>query len=300
MAKPGTLAASARTPAPRSLTPDVLPTVPSPVRNAAPGLVLLARLGYAAKGAVFLVIGALAARLAMGRGGTATDQRGALHVIGQGPLGTLALGAIALGLFGYMAWRIVSAITDAERKGDDPSSVVVRLASAARGAAYGLLGVQAVRELAHRGADASGGSSAQAEHWTARLLGLPFGRALVFAVAAGIVAYAGYQLYRAASRERVRKHLNLADAGPEGAHWIARVGQFGIAARAVVFALIGVLLAQAARRFDPAQAGGVRDSLATLAQAPYGRVVLGTVALGLVAYGAYELATARFRRMSVA
>jgi hypothetical protein len=58
------------------------------IRAASPTLVFLGRAGYAAKGVVFVVIGALAAGVAIGRGGTTTDSRGALHVIGDGPIGT--------------------------------------------------------------------------------------------------------------------------------------------------------------------------------------------------------------------
>jgi hypothetical protein len=269
----------------------------APVRAAAPGIVLLARLGYAAKGIVFIVIGALAARLAAGTGGTTTDQRGALRVIGEGPFGTMALLVIGVGLLGYMAWRIVSAITDAERRGDEPASVALRVAQAGRGVAYGLLGVQTLRALAQRGAGPAGGGGAQAQHWTARLLELPFGRVLVFAAGLGFLGYAGWQLYRAASEKKVRSHLDLAAAGPERSRWIVRFGQFGIAARAVVFVVVGILLIRAARQHDASEAGGLSDSLAALAHAPYGGIVLGVVALGLVAYGAYQVATARYRHM---
>jgi hypothetical protein len=129
---------------------------------------------------------------------------------------------------------------------------------------------------------------------------MPGGRALVAIGGLAFIGYAGYQLYRASSEEKVRKHLDLAEAGADKARWIVRFGQFGIAARAVVFGLVGVFLMRAAKQHDASEAGGLQDSLATLAQAPYGRVLLAVVALGLVAYGAYQLATARYRHMHVA
>jgi hypothetical protein len=269
----------------------------SPVDSAGPGIVFLARLGYAAKGVVFIVIGALAARLAAGQGGAATDQRGALRVIGEGPFGIVALLAIGIGLLGYMAWRLVAAVTDAERKGDDPTSLAVRVAQAARGVAYGVLGAQTLRALAQRGAGPEGGGGGQAQHWTARLLELPLGRALVVAAGLGFVGYALYQLYRASSAEKVGRHLDLAEAGHDRAKWIVRVGRFGIAARAVVFVVVGIFLVRAGMQHDSSEAGGLQDSLAALARAPYGRYVLGIVALGLVAYGGYQLATARYRHI---
>jgi hypothetical protein len=256
-------------------------------------LVILARTGYAAKGIVYIVIGALAARAAAGSGGATTDQRGAIRAIGDGPFGTLSLVVIGIGLLGYMAWRLVAAATDAEGDGDDATSIGKRLAQAARGLAYGALGVFALRALVGRD-DGSGGAG-QTRHWTARLLDLPYGRALVVALGLGVIGYAAYQVFRA-STDRVKHHLDLAEAGA-AAEWIVRLGRFGIAARAVVFAIIGAFLVKAGLQHDPSEAGGIAQSLDTLAAGPYGRAALALVALGLVAYGVYQLATARYRHI---
>ncbi|MEO6525938.1 MAG: DUF1206 domain-containing protein [Gemmatimonadaceae bacterium] len=259
---------------------------------ASPALVMLGRAGYAAKGVVYVVMGVLAARAAMGAGGKATDSRGALHAIGDGPFGTAAVALIGVGLLGYMMWRLVAAATDAEGKGNEPTSLVMRAAQAARGLAYGALGVQALRLLVARGS----AESHAARDWTARLLGLPFGRAIVAALGLGVLGYAGYQLYRAA-QDKAGKHLGLAEAGREQAKWIVRLGRFGTAARAVVFAMIGVFLMRAAMQRDSGEAGGIAQSLRALASGDYGALVLGAVAFGLMAYGVFQLATARYRYM---
>jgi hypothetical protein len=263
------------------------------LRAASPALVMLGRAGYAAKGIVYVVLGALAAGVAAGVGGTTTDTRGALDVIGDGPMGTIALIAIGVGLIGYMLWRLIAAATDAEGKGDEPTKLAVRGAQAARGIAYGVLGVQALRKL--DGDDASS-QGAATRHWTGRLLDMPFGRALVIGVALGVLGYAGYQMYRAFS-DKAKKHLDLVDAGPTQATWIVRLGRFGIGARGVVFAMIGVFLLRAGMQKDSGEAGGIAQSLEALGQASYGKLVLALVAFGLVAYGVYQLATARYRHM---
>jgi hypothetical protein len=262
------------------------------LRAASPALVMLGRAGYAAKGIVYVVMGALAARAAMGSGGAATDTRGALHVIGDGPFGTLVLVLIGVGLFGYMVWRLVAAATDAEGKGDEPTSLAVRASQAGRGIAYGALGFQALRLLKERGST----ESHAARDWTARLLDMPFGRAIVGAVGVGVLGYAAYQLYRAAAN-KAAKHLALGAAGSTPAAWIVWLGRFGIAARAVVFGMIGVFLLRAAMQRDPGEAGGIAQSLRALATGDHGRLVLGAVAFGLIAYGVYQLATARYRMM---
>ena len=254
---------------------------------------MLGRTGYAAKGFVYVVMGALAARAALGSGGATTDTRGAINVIGDGPMGTIALLAIGIGLLGYMLWRLVAAVTDAEGEGDEPTKLVVRGTQAARGIAYGVLGVQALRAL---DGDDVGSQGAAARHWTARLLDMPFGRALVICVGLGMLGYAAYQVYRAFS-DKAKRHLDLAEAGPTQATWIVRLGRFGIAARGVVFAMIGVLLLRAGMRKDSGEAGGIAQSLQALGRADYGSLVLGAVAFGLIAYGVYQVATARYRHM---
>jgi len=262
------------------------------VRAAAPALVFLGRAGYAAKGIVFVVIGALAAGAAIGTGGKTTDSRGALDTIGDGPMGTIALIAIGVGLLGYMAWRLVAAATDAEGKGDEPTSLAVRAAQAGRGIVYGILGAQALRGIQSD----VGTQDGAARHWTARLLDMPLGPTLVVCTGIGVLGYSAYQLYRAFS-DKAKKHLDLVEMGPTQATWIVRLGRFGIAARGVVFAMIGVFLIRAGMHEDSGEAGGIAQSLRALGGTSHGRIVLSLVAFGLIAYGIYQLATARYRHM---
>lgn len=260
------------------------------------GILFLARIGYAAKGAVYVIVGSLAARAAAAGSDAGTaDSRDALKVIGDGPLGTFVLVLIALGLIGYALWRLISAITDAEQRGTGPKGVSLRVGSAMRGLVYGSLGASTFGYIANR----DEGAANTAEAWTARTLAMPAGRWLVVLAGIVVVGYGAYQLYKAGFK-RVLKHLDTDEAGPENSRWIERFGRFGIAARAIVFGMIGILLMRAAWNFSPAEAGGIDDSLHALAQAPRGMLVLGVIAVGLVAYGLFQLATARYRFMTLA
>jgi hypothetical protein len=264
-------------------------------RQLAPWIERLARVGYAAKGVVYILIGALAARAAAGTGGRTTDSRGALVTIGQGELGTVLLAVIAAGLLGYAAWRFIAAATDAEGQGHDGKGVAKRLAGAGRGALYVGLAVQAVRLIQGTG---SGSSGSGAEDWTARLMGAPFGRWLVAGVGCGIIAYALYQLYRAYAA-KVRKHLDLGRLSAATQSAIVAIGRFGIGARGVVFLVVGWFLIRAARQTDASEASGIGEALDTLERQPHGAWLLGIVAVGLVAYGIYQLVNARYRRIAV-
>lgn len=84
---------------------------------------------------------------------------------------------------------------------------------------------------------------------------------------------------------------------PETRKSVKAIGKFGIAARAVVFGMIGVLFVRAGWTFDPTKAGGIQKSLRALAQQPMGEILLKVVALGLMAFGIFQIATARFRVM---
>ena len=82
-------------------------------------MVILARCGYVAKGVVYLLIGGIAAKVAIGAGGAVTDQKGALQTILEQPygLGRILLGAVTIGLFGFALWCRTQALFDTEGKG---------------------------------------------------------------------------------------------------------------------------------------------------------------------------------------
>ena len=265
-------------------------------RDAAPWIERFARLGYAASTAVYVTIGALAAKAAFGAGGRTTGTRGALQTIVEQPMGRVLLAIVAAGMFGFAAWQLVAAVTDAERKGTEPRGLARRAGMVGTAVIYTGLGLAAVRLVMGTGGGESDGQ--RAEHWTARLLALPAGRWLVGLVGAGIIGYGLYQLYRAYAA-KVRKHLDLSTLSPNAATWVVRFGRFGLAARGVVFTIIGWFVMRAAMQYDPSQASDIGEALATLERQPYGPWLLGVVALGLVAYGLYQLVNARYRIISV-
>ncbi len=262
------------------------------IRQGSSALVRLGRLGYAAKGIVYIVMGALATEAALGIGGRTTDSRGALRTIGEAPFGKFALIVVMIGLFGYAAWRLTSAVTDAERRGNDSSGIALRIGDALRGLVYGSLAIWTLKFLTSR--DASSGN--QTRNVIDRLLAVSGGRWIVIAIGLGVIGYAVYQFFRAASGKFL-KRLDLSSTGNETKTWVDRIGRFGIVARGIVFGMIGVLLVRAGWTYDPSKAGGIRESLDALAHQPLGRILFGVVALGLIAFGIFELATARYRVM---
>ncbi len=260
-----------------------------------PWSVRLARGGYVAKGVVYLLIGVLAVKAAMGSGGKTTDNRGAIETLYQQPFGRFLVGVAAVGLFAYALWLFVSAALDLEGKGTDAKGVTARIAFAIVGGSYAALGVLALQLVLHR---SSGGKSSdtKTQDWTARLLKHPGGVALVVLIGLIVLGVAGYFFFQAGTAH-FREKLNLSGAHVGERHWVVPLGRVGYAALGVVNTIIGIFLIIAALRNNPGQAKGVGGALAEITQRPYGALLLGIVAVGLIAYGAYTFVEARYRQL---
>ena len=137
----------------------------------------VARFGYATKGVVYIVVGALATMAATGFGGETTDTRGAMQTIETKPFGKIALGVVAFGLVGYVVWRLLQALADTEEKGTGLKGIAVRIGYACSGLVYAGLSFTAAKVLIDVG-DTDSSSEVQ-QRWTERLMSMPYGSWLV-------------------------------------------------------------------------------------------------------------------------
>lgn len=263
-----------------------------------PEMTLLARVGYAAKGSVYLIIGGLSAKVALGDGGSTTDRNGALRAIYEQPFGKFLLVVVTIGLVGYALWSLIQAVVDPERQGTDVKGIATRVGYGVVGLSYAALAVAAAQLVIGTG---NGGKSSNTttKDWTARLLALPFGPFLVVLVGLVVIAVAFFLFYRAYKAD-FKKSLALGTVSSEVRQGIITLGRGGYAALGVVFGIVGVFLIVAAVRNKASAAKGLGGALHELSQQPYGHVVLGIVALGLIAYGLFSLAQARYRRLGPA
>jgi hypothetical protein len=264
-------------------------TVPTTAR---PWIERLARAGFLAKGVVYLLIGILALQAAAGAGGRTTGTAGAFRVLLHQPLGRWLLWLMAIGLAGYAAWRMICALIDPEQRGRQGwKRLAVRAGYAGSALIHAGLAWQAVRLALGQG---GGSGDGQAESRTAQLLDAPLGPWLVGLVALGLAGYGVGQIVRGFRRDAASR-LHLGNLGSDERRIVLRAARAGLVSRGVVFGLMAVFLARAALQHDPTEAGGLAEALQTLARQPYAPFVLGAVALGLAAYGAYQLALARYR-----
>jgi hypothetical protein len=250
---------------------------------------VLARAGFVARGVIYAVIGLLAVKLALGDGGKATNQSGALKTIAQQPFGKGLLILVAIGLAGYSLWRLFRAFLG--HGPEDSDSGLDRLSALASGIAYAVVFVLALEILL-----GSGASSGSPKKPTAGVLGWPAGTWLVGLAGVILCGVALYQGYRGLSKDFLKD--SKTEQMSDGVRmWITGIGMFGHLARMVVFGLIGIFLIRAAVDYSASKAVGLDGALAKLANHSYGSYLLGIVATGLIAFALYSLSDARYRRI---
>jgi len=247
----------------------------------------LARAGFMARGLIYLIIGILAVKLAVGSGGKTTNQQGALRTIAHQPLGKVLLIAVAIGLAGYSLWRLLRA---AIKQGGDTG--MDRLTALASGLVYGGFCLVAVKLLV--GAKPS--TTTNPHKATAGVFGWPAGTWLVGAAGLVFIGVGLYQGYRGLSKDFMQDS-QTEQMTASVRQTFEKLGTFGYLARMVVFSLVGVFLIKAALDFNSRKAVGLDGALAKLVHQSYGHWLLGVVAAGLIAFGLYSLADARYRRI---
>ncbi|GAA4368099.1 DUF1206 domain-containing protein [Hymenobacter saemangeumensis] len=253
------------------------------------GIKTMARLGFAAIGIVYVLMGMLALLAALGqREGALTDREEAVNRLQDVPGGNILLGLIAFGLLGYIIWRFTQAIRDTEDKGHGAKGLGMRIWYVISGLFYSGLALYAAR-LAMNGHAEKGGNTSQS--LVAKVLNWPGGNWLILAIGLVMVGIGIYHAYRAFSG-RFRNDVNSSSLSETQQRMVYRAGQIGFTARAIVLGILGYFLVQAgweSRAKAVGNTGKVFDFLATM-----GPLVLGAVSAGLVAYGIYMLVQARY------
>ncbi|WP_329404418.1 DUF1206 domain-containing protein [Streptomyces melanogenes] len=265
-------------------------------RRAARGPVVegAARAGFAARGAIYLLVGLLAARVAAGSDhGRQADREGALAEIAHQPLGTPLLWALAVGLAGMALWRLSEALFGAA--GADGHKARKRLLSGARCLFYGFVAYTVSTYALGERRSEGGAGDRTSQDLTARLLDVPGGRWLVGA--AGVVAAgAGVWIAVRAARRTHRDRMRLDEMSPRTRLAVDCTGVAGGVSRGAVFATAGGFALWAAIGFAPGRAKGVDDTLRSFAHTPAGPWLLVAVAAGLALFGLFSFAMARWRK----
>jgi hypothetical protein len=249
---------------------------------------ILARVGYVVLGILHILIGGIAISIATGGGGESADQGGALQQIQQSPAGIFLLWLIVLGLLALAIWQIAEAVV--ERDPDPKKKWAQRVKFLGTAAAYLAIGGTAL-------VYALGGqsqSSQSSQSFSAQLLSAPAGVALLVVVGLGVAAIGIAFIVRGVTKAFMKQ---LAPPSGTARRGIEAFGIAGYVAKGIAIGVAGVLFVIAAFTHDPETAGGLDSALRALAGLPFGVVILWVVGAGLVLYGLFCIARARYARM---
>jgi len=248
-------------------------------------LELWARLGFAARGFVYLLLGWIA--LSTGRSLSTDD---AVAEVERLPAAPMLLAVLAAGLFGYALFKLYSAAIDLDHYGDDNKGRVLRLASALGGVAYIGLGWFALKVLVGIENDSragrAAGSGGAGQEVAADLAQAPGGNLLLIIVAAVVVGIAVAQFV-------IAWKASFMDQMPRCPSLVRPAGRLGYAARAVVIFIVGWFLLRAGLDGERVRNSG--DALALL-KADHDWLFMA-VAAGLMAFGITSLMMAPYRRI---
>ncbi|MEP7104581.1 MAG: DUF1206 domain-containing protein [Chloroflexota bacterium] len=259
-----------------------------------PQLEFLERVGYVARGVLYIAMGLLALGIALGSGGgKATDLSGSLVFLIGNPFGKVVLIALIIGLGAYSVWGFVRAIFDPLRRGRDASGVMARMGFVSSAVSYAAIALFALQILVGASSATTADSTQKS---VASLLAHPFGGWITIVI--GVVALGiGIGQFVEAYRATFARDLKAGEMSASERNIAVGLGRFGMLARGVTFVVIGWFLIQAGLHNDAGQAQGFGGAFLFLLAQPYGHVLLGVVALGFVALGLHSFACARWVRL---
>lgn len=262
------------------------------------GITWLARSGYAARGVVYIIIGAFAFMAGIGSGET-VGTKGAIQQLLSQPFGTALLWIMVVGLVAYAAWRITQAITDPEGHGTDAKGLMIRSGLVGSAITYSLLALFTLGLLGSSiGASAGGnnGGSGGGSDFLSGLLGWEYSNYLVYAVAL-IPLGVGIAHIIKGWKAKFEKYFY---ASEDVMRWVRPISRAGLIARGVAFLIVAGMLFSGGTRYEPTDPPGLEDALNALQSLPFGAFWLSLVGLGLVAFALYSISEAIWRRIDTA
>lgn len=253
-----------------------------------------ARWGYAAKGIVYCLLGILALIAAFGSGSSKnTEKQDVFNLILEQPFGKFLLGAVALGLLGYVMWRLIEVFKDPHNHGKKIKGIIVRIGYLISALVYFSFSVIAIKLILGNGAGSNSGNTQQT--LLSKVMSYEAG---VWAV--GIVAIIfmirGIQQIAKAFTGKFRKDIQEGKIDRKYRTLLVRAGSAGYFSRGIVWGIVGFLFLKAAIHSNPSEVGDTSNALGLLEN--FGSWVLGTVAAGLICYGVFKILEALYKRFN--
>jgi hypothetical protein len=244
-----------------------------------------ARVGFAVNGVMHLLIGWIALQVAWSGSGKNADQSGALGTLAGNGAGKVVLWLGVLGFAGLAVWQLTEAVFSSHGEGKD--KVLAKVKAVSKAVVYAALAVTTFKYASGGGGSSS---SSQTQDFTRSLMQHSGGRTLVVLIGLVVLGVGVYHVVKGVTKGFLK------DLVEHPGRLIVRLAMIGYVAKGVALGIVGLLFVVAGLRGTPSRATGLDGALKTLRDQPLGTTLLTLVALGLIAYGVYSFARARFAR----
>jgi hypothetical protein len=255
----------------------------------------LARLGFYAKGFLFLVIGILAVLGAIGDpGGKLADPTGALARIAAAPFGKIILIIFIAGALGQGAWNILRGLADVDNAGKNFQGISKRVIAGGVGVFYLFLAWTAWSIILSANVSVENGKVQKT--MTALFLALPLGWILVILIGLGVIG-AGINECYSGLTGKYQENFKMYQVEGASRKVINVLGFLSFLVRALIYALMGYYFVWAGINYNPNDAIGIDGALWLLSQTYYGKTILFITAAGVICHGILALYEAKYRRL---
>ena len=251
------------------------------------------RLGYAARGVVYLTMGTIAMLAAADLTPRPTGAEGVFELWAGWPLGLVLIAALAACLIAFSGWRMLQAVFDADGHGVSAKAWAVRAGQAVSGLIYGALAVSALELLDGLEDIGEADEADSAQSAAAAVLAWPHGDWLVIGGGLALLAVGVGNLAQGVLQDlgkRLRCSANVC-------RWVVPLGRAGYIGRGVATLPLGIFLLRAGWEVRAAEVRTWAGALHTVEAQPFGSLILAALALGLIAFGLFGVVEAVFRRI---
>ncbi len=246
----------------------------------------VAHIGYTAKGVVYALTGILALMAAFNLGGQKAGKLQIIEFLENQAFGKIILGLLGIGLACYAFWRCIQSLQDPEGIGNDTKGIIKRISFFISGAVYMALGIYAIVEIFKE--QSSGGSGMPIDG--------PTGKYILLIIGIGLGIKSIYQFIKAIKGDFLKKFNLSAMSNSKKVSWIKKIGYAGLISRGIVVGIIAYSFIKAGMNLSSSTAvKGTKEAFSFLEQSTSGPWLFALVSIGLLCYGIYMFAMAKYR-----
>ncbi len=251
---------------------------------------LVMRIGSAAKGLVYFLMGAFCLTTVFGVSTSTSGPRDIIQWLGRNQYGQLVYLLLGLGILAYALWRLYEAFIDPHRRGKTAGALFYRINCIVVGGTYAALAFYAFRRL-FRGHE----KGEVREDALQILLSFPYGNKIVYLIAALVIGAGISALYTGFSNLHMRDvdDWSLSKTQHVWFRWVGVVGLGGVAA---VYFIMAYSLYEVGKLHRAENFRGVGEALSYLEGWGVGLVLMLITGTGLVAYGIFMGLKAAYER----